>query len=387
MSSGKRTVAVVSADGTLPPDVGGPLTRHGFAVRPFALTATAIPAEAAAVLVLVDGNPDAAVAFTRRCRVDTPSPRPVVWLFAADAAHSAPTGFDAGADVCLVRPVDPDILTAQVGVLLRSYSELSRVAVKGADTAELSERLAKVYRQNDADADLARRLAAGFATVGPLTVGSLAADWVHVPSTRRGVNTLAVLPTGVGIHFALVTVGGLGATTGAALAEAVTRFLLNPLHPPPDALTQANRRVRALNLPDAAMLAATVGVVESSGQATVACGGHPPPVFAPADGPARLWHGVGAFLGQSDATNSELTGELKPGDRLLLLGGGAAADKRPDVRAAADEQPKDSVSEFVRAVCVAVFNPADADDGWTLLAVGRTGNSSGTISALTEPEQ
>lgn len=372
MTSGKRTVAVVSVDGTLPPDVTGPLTHHGFGVRPFAVSSTAIPAEAVAVLVVVDDKLDAAVAFTRRCRIETPSPRPVLWLFSSDAVHSAPTGFDAGADVCLVRPVDPDILTAQVSVLLRSYSELSRVVVKGADTVDLSERLGKQFRQADADTALARRTLAGFTPDGPLTVDSLTADWVHVPSARRGVNTLAVVPTATGIRFAIVTVGGMTVPTGAALAEAVTRFLISPLHQPSDALTRANRRVRELSLPDAAMLAATVGVIESSGRASVACGGHPPPVFVPADGSARLWHGVGVFLGQSDGTYSELSGELNPGDRLLLLGGGAAADKRPDVRAAADEQPKVSVSAFVRAVADAVFTPTDAYDGYTLLAVGRT---------------
>jgi hypothetical protein len=96
---------------------------------------------------------------------------------------------------------------------------------------------------------------------------------------------------------------------------------------------------------------------------------------------------VGPFLGQSAAGYGELAGELNVGDRLLLLAGGAAADKRPDVRAAADEHIGGSLSDFVQRVSDGVFTPADADDGWTLLAVGRTEAASGTIPALTEPVQ
>lgn len=126
-----------------------------------------------------------------------------------------------------------------------------------------------------------------------------------------------------------------------------------------------------LGLPDTALLAATVGQVDASGKVVVACGGHPPPVFVPADGPARLWHGVGAFLGQADSGYTELSGELTAGERVLLLAGGAAADKRPDVRAAADDHIGKPLGEFVRGVAGAVFTPDDADDGWTLLGVGR----------------
>lgn len=387
MSTGKRTLAVVSADGTVPDDVSAPLTRGGFAIRAFPLTVADIPAEVAAVLVVVNDRPDAAVAFTRLCRVEAQSPRPVVWLFDTATVHSAPTGFDSGADVCLVRPVDPDVLLAQVNVLLRSYTELSRVVGRGADRVDLVAKLAKVLRQADADTALARRILSSFPPIEPLTVGQLAAAWVHVPAARGGLNTFGVVPSGDGLRFALCSVGGLGVAGGAALVEAVTRFLLASQTSPVSTVSDASRRVSELALPDAAIVAATVGTINSTGTASVACGGHPAPVFVPADGPAKLWHGVGPFLGQSAGGYSELAGELNPGDRLLLLAGGAAADKRPDVRAAADEHRGGTVSEFVKRISDGVFTPADSDDGYTLLAVGRVERSSGTIPTLTEPER
>ncbi len=385
MTTGKKTVAVITTDREVPPDVAAPLTRGGFAVAAFPFTAT-LPTDTAAVLVLVDGTPDATVAFTRRRRVDAPSPRPILWLFAPDAAHAAPTGFDAGADVCLLRPVDADVLVAQVNALLRTYSELSRVVAKGGEAVELSERLGKHFRQTDADTALARRTLVAFAPTPPVASAGVEADWVCVPPSRGGVCTCDVIVVGDGLRFVLLTVGGMGVTTGAALAEALARFLSRPGASPSVALTDANRRVRQLGLPDTAMLAATVGHLHGGGKVVVACGGHPPPVLVPTVGMAKLWHGVGAFLGQSEAGYSDLTGDLQPGERLLLLAGGAAADKRPDVRAAVADHSGKPLGEFVRGVSGAVFTPADADDGYTLVSVGRTANSSGTIAALTEPE-
>ncbi len=386
MATGKKTVAVITTEREVPPDVAGPLTRGGFAVAAFPFTASSLPTDIAAVLVLVDGPPDAAVAFTRRRRVDAVSPRPILWLFAPDAAHAAPTGYDAGADVCLLRPVDADILVAQVNALLRSYSELSRVVAKGGEAVELSERLGKHFRQTEFDTAFARRTLTTFAPEPPVSLVGVEADWVCRPPSRGGVCTCDVVAVGDGLRFVLLTVGGMGVTTGAALAEALARFLSRPGAEPAAALTDANRRVRQLGLPGTAMLAATVGELHATGKVVVACGGHPPPVFVPTAGQAKLWHGVGAFVGQSDAGYSDLTGELQPGERLLLLAGGAAADKRPDVRAAADDHRGKSLNDFVRGVTDAVFTPADADDGYTLLAVGRTADSSGTIAALTEPE-
>ena len=47
-----------------------------------------------------------------------------------------------------------------------------------------------------------------------------------------------------------------------------------------------------------------------------------------------------------------------------------ALENNPDVRAAADEHSGKPLGEFVRSLCESVFTPADAADGYTLLAVG-----------------
>jgi hypothetical protein len=351
--------------------VAGPLAGGGFAVRAFTLSAAVLPADAAAVFVLVDDTPEEAAAFTRRCRLEAPTPRPVLWLFDLVAVPHATAGFDSGADVCLVRPVDADILVAQVNVLLRSYAELARGVPKGGNTLELNERLAKLFRQTDTDAALARRAVSAFAPTAPISVEGWVGEWVHVPAARGGVHTFGLRENGGGLRVALATAVGLGSTTGSVLVEAVVRHLLTSNESPAAALTDANRRVRDLRLPDTAMLAATVGIMSDGGAVTLACGGHPPPVFVPTDGQAKLWHGVGAFLGQSEAGYSDITGEVGPGERLLLLSGGAAADKRPDVRAAAETHRDGTLGEWVKQVADTAFTPADRDDGFTLLAVGR----------------
>lgn len=385
--AGKRTLAVVSTTGSVPPDVTEPLTRGGFAVHPYPLADPTIPADVAAVLVLVDSQPEVAAAFTRRCRADAPAPRPVLWLFAADVVASAPTGFDCGADVCLVRPVDPDVLTAQVHALLRTYTELGRVAVKGADAVDLSGRLGKLFRQADADAQFAAGTLSAFA---PRVIpdGPVEVAWAHASAVRGGVNTFAVTQHASRVRFALCAVGGLGTVGGAVLAETLTRFFFTEgAGEPGAALTEANLRIRGLQLPDLAVIGVTVGEVDGrTGQVVVACGGLPTPVLI-GTSDVGVWHGGGAFLGQTAGGYTPITGDLAAGDRLLLLAGGAAADKRPDVRAAGEQQSGKPVKHFVRAVADAVFSPTDADGGYTLLAVGRRAGESGTIAVLTEPEE
>lgn len=367
--AGKRTLAVVTADGTVPKDVAEPLTRGGFAVRPHLL---ADPTERAdAILVLVDSRPELAAAFTRRCRADAQFPRPLFWLFAPAAVAAAPTGFDAGADVCLVRPVDPDVLVSQVNALLRTYADLGRVAARGVDAVDLSERLSRAFRQAEADAGIAHAALTAFTPSTPPP----GVAWVHTPTARGGVNTFAVVSFGEHLRFALSAVGGLRSAAGAVLAEGLLRFLLTVQGEPAEVLTEANRRVLDLSLPEVAVVGATMGEVYGSGRAVVACGGLPPPVQAGTNG-AHLWHGGGAFLGQTAGGYSAISGAVADGEHLLLLAGGAAADKRPDVRAAADEQQGRPLDEFVRAVADAVFSPADAEGGYTLLAVGRSVNAS-----------
>jgi serine phosphatase RsbU (regulator of sigma subunit) len=187
------------------------------------------------------------------------------------------------------------------------------------------------------------------------------------------VGVFDVWPGGDGVlRLVLVEVGGLGPTAGAVLASETARTLLRETIPgtPKAALTTVNRKLVEMRLPETAVVSAAVGVVHAeSGRVTVACAGLPSPVLVPAVGQASVWHGSGPFLATSDAEFHDITGQLNRGEKVVLLGGGAAADRRPDVRAVAETHRSLAAQPFADAVAKELLTDADPDDGFTLLAV------------------
>jgi DNA-binding NarL/FixJ family response regulator len=369
MASPQAVVRLVAPAGADTADVVDPLAKAGFATQQQDRPPPAV------IVVLVDSAPEGAAALTRRLRADTAaSPLPVLWLVSADTLSAAPAGLDAGADACLVRPVDGELLVAQVNALLRTHRHLTRFAAKGADARDLTDRLQKLFRQSEADATLARGTARAFAPREPLGVGAVRAAWSHRPAARGGMGVFDVAAGGDGLRFAVADVGGLGPTGGAVAAQAVVRALLRDVEgaTPADALGTANQRLLELNLPDAAVVAAAAGTAHAeSGRVTVACGGLPAPVRVPVAGPAGVWHGSGPFLGVSGAAFFDITGDLAPGEKLVLVAGGAGADRRPDVRALAEAHRHLAVRPFADAVATDLLADAHPDDGFTLLAVER----------------
>ncbi len=91
----------------------------------------------------------------------------------------------------------------------------------------------------------------------------------------------------------------------------------------------------------------------------------------PAAGPAVVWHGSGPFLATTDGPYFDTPGALHPGDKLVLMAGGAGADRRPDVREMADRHRHLPAAEFAEVVAKELVADAHPDDGFTLLAIER----------------
>ena len=365
MTPGKSDVLVLAPTGADVADVTEPLRAAGFSVG--TRSASDGVSHTPAVVLIAGGSADDGLDAVRRVRADTArSPVPVLWMLDEAAIPAATAGLDAGADVCLVRPAGEELLVAQVNALVRSHRHPPLAeAVPDGD----AEQLQKQFRRVETDAELMRGVGTAFRPRSPVRVGPLTAAWDHRPTAGCGV--LDVTAAGGTVRVVLVHVGGLGVVSGAAVAEAVARFLAREVqsNSPSAALTVANLRLSELPLPDAAVLSASVVVVDDSGRVTAACGGSPSPVLVPADGSAVGWHGSGPFLNAAGGGWFDQAGDLPPGAKLVLLGGGAGADRRPDVRALAETHRELPAEAFVAAV-TAELHP-DPDDGLTLVAVER----------------
>jgi Stage II sporulation protein E (SpoIIE) len=351
-----------------PPEAGNreltePLRDAGFAV----FVSQKPPVEDFALVIkLVDETPELAEAFARRLRADrTHAPKPLLWLVNDQTLTSAAKGLEAGADACLVRPVDGELLTAQVRALLRTHENLHRFATKGADAHDLTERLQKAYRTLETDVALARQLPG---VLVPTTVHG--ASWFSKPGISGGASRfdLLSLPGGA-LCWAMVDVGGVGAVSGALLAESFKGELLRSVcsMSPAKAMDQLNHRVLQLNLPDSAILSAGVGAWDGT-TATVACAGLLPPTVSSADA-SVVWHGSGPFLGTTNTRYGEVGGKLHPHDRLVMLSGGAAAERRPDLRELLMGLKDVPLDQVAGELAGKLLNSTDGADGLTVFVL------------------
>jgi sigma-B regulation protein RsbU (phosphoserine phosphatase) len=347
------------------------LVAAGFAVVAHDLGATP-PVDFApiAVAVVVADAVPAAAAQTRRWRAELADEFvPVVWL--ASRADVVPLGLDAGADACLVQPVEPAHLAAQLRSLARTRAATARVGVRAAEARLLGDQLRQAFARLDADRDLARRvhraaLPTDFPAVGPLRV-----TVCHRPRGRTGADFYDARTHGDKLAFLVGDVPGRGGSAGSLLGLLTLRAAFPPGAADPDpaaALARANRELLALNLDDPPLVALLAGVADAESIA-VARGGLPAPVWLPAGGEPEAWAAPGPFLGTAETAYTTLTRPFAAGDRLLV--GTDGAGRGEALLAAAGRRCHDTGSGFAEAVASDLLPAAPDGEDLTVLVVGR----------------
>jgi len=291
-----------------------------------------------AVVLLESSIDPASLRFAGSMRTDTAvAPVPLLWL--VPDSNDIPGALDAGADVALPADTPPGQLVAQVRSLIRVWEQSLRLGSRGVDTRTTNERLRKVFLQADQDAEFARRIIADFSRIQQHTSNEYRLAVSHRPATHGSVDFHDAIVNDGSLTILLVNLAGLGTVTGTLAAGFVMVNLLRldvGNAKPTELMLKLNQRLLALPLPESAVVSATVARIDlNTGAVAVACAGLPAPVQVPTTGPASVWHGSGPFLGIAETTFPEVTGQLQPGEKLLLLGGTDAAERRPDVRAAA----------------------------------------------------
>ncbi|MFO0797403.1 MAG: SpoIIE family protein phosphatase [Gemmataceae bacterium] len=304
------TVLLSAADPT------AALPAAGFDVVAHALGSTPpVDFAAVAVAVVVAEPVPAAAAQTRRWRAELADEHvPVVWLVTRPEA--VPVGLDAGADVCLLQPVEPAHLAAQLRSLARTRAAAARVGTRAAEARLLGDQLRQAYARLDAERELARR-------VHQSALPNELPDGVTVCRRgRAGFHDARRLPDGR-VAFLVGDVPGRGGTAGSLLGLLVLRAAFPPgAEPDPAAaLVRVNQALLALCLDDPPLVALLAGVADHE-SVTVARAGLTAPVWLPASGEPAAWSAPGPFLGTAEASYPALT---RRGGRLLVSTAGGDA--------------------------------------------------------------
>ncbi len=311
----------------------------GFALTDHAIgSAPAVDFNPVVVAVIdVGERADLAAAQTRRWRAELGDQIvPVLWVASVELAA---TGLDAGADVVLSRPVEPDVFVAQLRALTRTRANANRTAVRAAEARLLGDQLKRALAHLDREQDMARRVRATF----------LPKSFPQVESARFHVCYRARNRGGGDFHdvrridehhvgFFVGDVIGTGTAAGGLLGTFVQQSVVMKeitghsyrVVPPDEVLSTVNQQLADLGadeLPLVAMLSCVLNT--RTGTLILARAGLPAPVHVPANGEPTLWAIPGPFLGTADTTYQLLSNTLKPGDRLLIGTDGTRPDGDP----------------------------------------------------------
>jgi serine phosphatase RsbU (regulator of sigma subunit) len=340
-------------------------------------------------VVEVGERADVAAAQTRRWRGELGDQCvPVLWVLPFASAELTALGLDAGADAVLARPLDPSVFEAQVRAMARAHATAARVAVKATEARLLGEQLQKAYAQLDRELEMARRVHRTFLPRALPEVGPVRFAVCYRPRSRVGGDFYDVQRLDEShVGFYLGDVMTHGSAAGSLLSVFVKQTVRMKeitgnryrLVPPEEVLAGANRELIGLGLDEPPLVAMLVGVVSvTPGVVTVARAGGPPPVRVPAVGDPESWAVPGPFLGTAETTYQQTSGELAPGDKLLVGSDGTRPDGEPgaagrDLLAeTAGRHRALSGQAFVDAVARDLLPHVRHPDDFTLLSVEMT---------------
>ncbi len=370
----KKSLVLIGATGAeLRAEIAVPLQKAGWVVHSATLGDSAKYSAPIAVLA-VEQPVELWGSLTHRLRAES-HPK-VLWLLDSETLGSATYGLENGADVCLVRPADPELLVAQLDSLWRSRIERDRFAQLDSPSADMAGRLQKVYGQIESEANFARGLLEeiSFTATVPSPSTPIQILGFRSGSGVRGATAFELVRAPV-VGFSLADCTGLGVTACIATALTALKQLTQCDNAPRSALEQLGRVFESQPLPESALLSAGCGMFSDDMKSFhFSLAGIPGPVFLPAIGPARVLTGSGPFLGSPGVSYSESSVEMNPGDRLIFFAGSFVAESRPDIRNAAEGCRASRSGQFAEAIADHLGADGDSGAGFCLIVVERMKN-------------
>jgi sigma-B regulation protein RsbU (phosphoserine phosphatase) len=288
----------------------------------------ALPPEGWLAVVDAGGAIEAATAFCRQWRGRSGGhDAPVLWLADSLDPYSRTAGWDAGADAVLVRPLAPGELPAQITNLANVHDERQRLTARANEAGRINQSLVDLYRQVDADFQVARRIQRA---CRPTNFLSLKRARLAVTQREQSAST-GDFYCSMRVDeetIAFLVGDAIGQSITACMLAVFLHQVLRPkeildqgyrLLPPDEVLKQLNHELVALGMPEPPIVRMTYGLVNGvGGEFSCACAGHTPPLYLPKSGSPALWRNVGPMLGGENPVFPIHRCQLQAGDRILI---------------------------------------------------------------------
>jgi len=299
--------------------------------------------------------------------------------------------FEAGADAYMLRPFLPEELHAQVEALLRIKEMHDRLNEKTAEVNRINKRLQDAYAQIDQELELAHRLQLSFLphqlpeipparfAVHFLLCGQVGGDFYDVfRLDENHIGFYVADAMGHGVPASLLTIFVKKGVRGKEVFGRQYRLLS-----PREVLEQLNRELIDQELSDMHFITMVYVLFNHrDGTFRFSRAGHPYPLLVPKEGELQLLEQEGLLLGVLDASFSDGTQMLHPGDKVLLYSDGIDAavfdGREPGIEslmACAAKHRNLPVKSFVEQVARDLFGEKPAGDDLTLLALEMCGES------------
>jgi serine phosphatase RsbU (regulator of sigma subunit) len=310
---------------------------------------------------------------------------PILYVIADLNPATRLASFEAGADTYLLRPFVAGELLAQVQALLRIKEIHDRLSQRTAEFHRLNKRLQQAYQQIDQELQLAQRIQASFLpqtlpqiphsrfAVHYLLCGRVGGDFYDVfRLDENHVGIYVADAMGHGVPASLLTIFVKKGVRAKEVFGQQYRLV-----PPGEVLTRLNRDLIDQKLSESPFITMVYGLFNhKEGTICFARAGHPYPLHVPAHGEPVFWHQQGLLLGIADATFSDHTHRLAPGDKVLLYSDGidnASFDGKPagadSLLACAAKHRDLPVQDFVEQLARDLFGTAAQPDDLTLLGL------------------
>jgi sigma-B regulation protein RsbU (phosphoserine phosphatase) len=352
-------------------------------------------------LIIVDSStaPADALDCCRSLRNRAGDVVPLLCLLADPSAQARIAALSAGADTCILRPIIPAELLAQVRAFLRIKQLHTRLAEQTAEIRLVNQRLKQAYQQLDGELEAARRLQMSLLPQTLPEVPELRFAVCYRPWGRVGGDFYDVFrldenhigfwiadAMGHGVPASLLTIFLKRGVKGKSIHGKHYRLV-----PPGEVLQRVNRDLIAQQLPEMPFITMLYVLVNfRDGGFRFARAGHPHPLCLRSDGKIEVLQSHGGLLGIFEAEFGEQSSSLGPGDKLLLYTDGldsGTTDSGSETTRLLNQSAVDlrsrPIEELVPRVGQQLLEQVKQTDDFTILGVERMNPGSPDTQAAT----
>jgi hypothetical protein len=274
-------------------------------------------------------------------------PIPLLWLIPEN--RDSLQAYEV-ADVVLASETDGAAILGQIEALTRHRETYARLAERARQGHAGFERMQRILQTQQADAQFAEVVVAELNRL-PISLPGMRVKLINKGCGSPGL-VCAQMRRNTQVCLLLLEISGVTPTTAALVQAWSLAMLPSLLEGEPSlgsALREWSTRIKALPLPESAILGGLLAVVlPITSEIEYASAGLPGPILVPRGRSARHLPGLGSYLTADPVQPVVQRFALPEGERLILLAGPAFSLLTPEIRRKAEDVSAQDFEEFAR---------------------------------------